>query len=138
VDKIPVSKFIDTDYPLKLRSGYGVKRTTHIHKGWDVPIPQGTKLLSPGDGVVHSVGYDNLNNYRVIIHYPVTGLYLMFLHISKSFVKPKDKVTGLQKIALSGGIPGTHGAGTSRGAHVHIEVHLPYGNPINPSNVFTI
>lgn len=55
--------------------------------------------------------------------------------MSKFNVVKGMQVNSQQKIGLSGGIPGTLGAGSSTGEHLHFEV-LEDNMPIDPMKYF--
>lgn len=59
-------------------------------------------------------------NHITILH--PNGVVTMYGHISASLVKPGDRVSQGDRIALMGGQPGTAGAGLSTGCHVHFGV----------------
>jgi murein DD-endopeptidase MepM/ murein hydrolase activator NlpD len=68
----------------------------------------------------------------MIVH--ADGLATVYGHISKPLVAEEQYVTKGQNIALSGGMPGTAGAGNlTSGPHLHFEVRLN-GIPVDPLN----
>jgi murein DD-endopeptidase MepM/ murein hydrolase activator NlpD len=69
-------------------------------------------------------------SYLLLIH--SEGISTLFGHVSKFYVKEGEYVTKGQVVGLSGGMPGTPGAGRfSTGPHLHFEVRLN-GIPVNP------
>lgn len=90
------------------------------HKGIDIACPQGTPVLSVEDGEVTGSWLDTTygggNSIR-IAH--ADGLTSHYCHLSKRLVAKGDKVKAGDVIAMSGGTPGTEGAGTSTGPHLH-------------------
>lgn len=131
----PVSKFGSYMYD---RGQAYVDRTggSRYHLGVDVPMDQGTPLYGCGDGVVASVRATAKIGYIwvVAINYEVAGVgtvQVQTQHMSRIDVKVGDRVTVKTRIGLSGGTPGTMGAGNSQGAHCHIQVYvgLTLANP---------
>ena len=53
------------------------------------------------------------------------GYKTSYNHLSEINVKPGEYFYGGEQISKSGGTPGTFGAGTSGGAHLHFEVYQP-------------
>ena len=64
--------------------------------------------------------FGGAGNHITILH--PNGTVTMYGHIATSLVKPGDKVSQGQIIAIMGGQPGTPGAGLSTGCHVHFGV----------------
>lgn len=102
------------------------------HSGIDIPARQGTAIVSPAPGYVAWVKQGrSYGNYVMIIH--ANGLATLYAHLSQPLVEADQFVTRGETIALSGGMPGTSGAGLSTGPHLHFEVRLN-GIPVNPMN----
>ncbi|MEA1963353.1 MAG: peptidoglycan DD-metalloendopeptidase family protein [Patescibacteria group bacterium] len=115
--------FHDPDYPFR-----------HIfeHPGADIRAAQGSTLMAAASGYVARVRSDNSARYGYIMIIHGDGLSTVYGHISKAYVKEDDYVVQGQKIALSGGLPGTPGAGRlTTGPHLHFEVRLN-GIPVDP------
>lgn len=114
----------------KNQSGnYGEKREGgRVHKGIDVPMPNGTPLKAVMDGVVSAAqsgsGERSYGLYVVIEH--SGGKSTLYAHMSKIMVKVGDKVVKGQIIGLSGS------TGFSTGPHLHFELRVN-GNHVNPS-----
>lgn len=64
--------------------------------------------------------FNGAGNHLTILH--PNGVVTMYGHLQTSLVNPGDYVSQGQVIALMGGAPGTPGAGSSTGCHVHFGV----------------
>lgn len=102
------------------------------HSGIDVPTPQGTPVTSAAPGYVAWTRTGRLyGNYVMVIH--VNGVATLYAHLSKISVTQDQFVARGSVIGLSGGAPGSVGAGLSTGPHLHFEVREE-GIPVNPMN----
>lgn len=125
--------FYDPTYPY---------RRFFEHPGIDIDTTGATKVLSAADGIVGIV--KNLGwvrdesgkilypayNYVLILH--DNGLSTVYGHLSQIDITEGQEVVRGQVIGLSGGAPGTAGAGRlTTGDHLHFEVRLN-GIPVNP------
>lgn len=111
-------------------SGFG-RRHGGYHKGIDIPISTGTKIVAAFDGKVryakyNSGGFGNL----VIIRHP-NGLETYYAHMSKLKVKVNQVVKAGQLIGLSGN------TGRSYSPHLHFEVRY-YDVAIDPEKLFDL
>lgn len=99
------------------------KKTIGIaHNAIDIRIPQGSNVRSAGDGVVTKVVDNGFAYSYVIIAHPDSFMTL-YGHLSDIMVSENEVVHQGQIIGLSGGTPGTEGAGwLTTGAHLHLEV----------------
>ncbi len=90
------------------------------HKGIDIACEQGSPVFAVEAGKVTGSWLDTTygggNSIRIDHG---NGLTSHYCHLSERLVKKGDKVLAGQGIGLSGGTPGTEGAGTSTGAHLH-------------------
>ncbi len=117
----------------KITSGFGTrrhpiyKRRIH-HDGIDFSAPSGTNVYAPGNGIVHSTGYDFGYGKKVVIDHGF-GYKTVYAHLSKSLVKKGQRITRGDVIALSGN------TGISTGPHLHYEIHKN-NRKINPSAYF--
>lgn len=93
------------------------------HNAIDFPAPQDTPVLAAADGVVQEI-FDGGNDYSYMILSHPGDIFTLYGHLSGFTVSEGDTVTQSQPIALSGGTPGTPGAGPlTTGAHLHFEVY---------------
>lgn len=100
------------------------------HDAIDIPALQGTPVTSADDGVVESVSDNGLGyNFITIRH---AGYVTLYGHLSELDVQEGQQVLRGDPIGLSGGMPGTKGAGNlSTGPHLHFELITGAGH-INP------
>lgn len=92
------------------------------HNAVDIRIPQESVVRAAASGVVYkTVSAGTGYSYIIIAHQE--GLLTLYGHMYDIFVHEGDTVFSGQQIGLSGGIPGTRGAGwLTTGAHLHFEV----------------
>ncbi|MFN7160151.1 MAG: murein hydrolase activator EnvC family protein [Candidatus Gracilibacteria bacterium] len=92
------------------------------HSAIDIPAPQASEIHSPADGYVTKVKDSGLGySYIMVAHNG--GVMTLYGHVSKILVTAGDLVKRGDIIGLSGGTPGTAGAGwMTTGAHLHFEV----------------
>lgn len=103
------------------------------HNAVDIPEYQGTPVHAAADGVVY-VARDNGYGYSYVIVAHAGGFMTVYGHVSSILVSAGDKVDQGAIIALSGGMPGTLGAGyMTTGPHLHFEVHFN-GKHVDPLN----
>lgn len=101
-----------------------VTRRVSPHNGVDFATPIGTPVLSTGDGVVTRVRNHPFAGIYVEIEHSTT-FKTRYLHLSKALVKPGQRISRGQRIALSGN------TGRSTGPHLHFELHVN-NRPVNP------
>lgn len=105
------------------------------HKALDIAVKQGTPVRAATDGIVHKVREGGAKGYSYVLIGHRNGYATLYGHVSAFLVSAGDIVKAGQPIALSGGTPGTNGAGyMTTGAHVHFEV-LREGVNVDPMTV---
>lgn len=101
------------------------------HHAVDIPIAQGSTVHAAADGVIAKVSDNGMGFSSLVIRHE-GGFATMYGHISGFLVEEGQKVRAGDAVALSGGRPGTKGAGRlTTGAHLHFEV-LKDGTQVNP------
>lgn len=95
------------------------------HSAIDIRVAQGSQVRSAADGVVlKTKGGEGLDYHYIIIGHN-NGLMTLYGHMYDIYVKEGDSVRRGDLIGLSGGMPGSRGAGwLTTGPHLHLEVFL--------------
>lgn len=105
------------------------------HYGADIVVGQETPVAAAADGVVFLVRDGGATGYSYILIGHRGGYATLYGHVSKALVTNGQEVNVGDVIALSGGQPGTHGAGPMTTApHLHFEV-IQNGVNIDPKSV---
>ena len=103
------------------------------HNAVDIPAPQGTPLKSAASGYVYKAKDNGLGySYIIILH--KNNIRTVYGHVSQINVREGQLVQEGELIGLSGGMPGTKGAGKmTTGPHLHFEVleNGVYKNPLD-------
>ena len=103
------------------------------HRGIDFGTPVGTALTAIAPGVVSVIGNDpdGYGSWIEIKH--EDGTAARYGHLSQTNVAKGQEVKPGQVVARSGGKPGSSGAGSSTGPHVHFEILNQKGVKIDPA-----
>lgn len=113
--------FRDADY---------VQQFGFQHNGTDFPALQGTPISAAADGVVEKAVDNGLGYSYIIIKH--SGIVTLYGHISSIEVVEGQSVRAGEFIGLSGGRPGSPGAGKhTTGPHLHFET-LINGEHVDP------
>lgn len=126
-----VAYFHDPDYPY--RKWIGEHSAIDIRTLKDGGVPSnGIPVRAAASGYVARTKDGGATGYSYIMLIHNNGISTVYGHISQILVQEDTYVARGQVIGLSGGMPGTPGAGRfSTGPHLHFEVRLN-GLPVNP------
>lgn len=118
-------------------TGYGAKDnsgiwsgTNNTHKGQDYPMPIGSDVQAAMDGVV----FDDAPGFEYGITVQIdheNGYQSLYGHLSKSLVRPGERVKKGQVIGKSGD------TGNVTGPHLHFEVRKGANNPVDPGQLMS-
>lgn len=131
---IPAIQPISNKELRRMASGYGYRidpiyKTRKFHKGMDFTAPTGTKIYATGDGVVKEIERKQWGYGQSILLNHGFGYQTRYAHLSKSAVKPGQKVKRGELIGYVGS------SGKSTAPHLHYEV-LYRGDAVNPVNFY--
>ncbi|MBD5527077.1 MAG: peptidoglycan DD-metalloendopeptidase family protein [Lachnospiraceae bacterium] len=123
--KFPLASYtrVSDDYGMRMHPTLFVQQ---FHNGVDFASPKGTAIYAAYDGIVVAADYSStMGNYVMIDH--GGGLYTIYMHASKLYVKKDDVVARGNTIAAVGS------TGRSTGNHLHFSVRLD-GEYVSPWN----
>ena len=123
--KFPVAKYtrVSSEFGWRIHPTLGYNK---FHNGIDLASPSGTAIYAAYSGTVVAATYSStMGNYVMINH--GSGLYTIYMHASKLYVKKDDIVARGDTIAAVGS------TGRSTGPHLHFGVRLN-GEYVNPRN----
>ncbi len=122
--RIPLQNTVRVSSHFNPRRLHPITKRVSPHNGTDFPLPIGTPILAPADGVVTRIeNHPFAGKYIEIQHFG--GYKTRYLHLSRFNVQRGQRVTRGQRIALSGN------TGRSTGPHLHYELHIN-NRPVNP------
>lgn len=128
-------------WPVYGRISAGFKNKAYVqhfgvqHYGADIVVPQSTPVGAASDGVVFLVRDGGRTGYTYILIGHRDGYATLYGHLSETHVQSGQEVSAGETIGLSGGKPGTYGAGPmTTGSHLHFEVILNGAN-VDPTGV---
>src|ERR1044072_3328446 len=105
-----------------ITQGFGVRSITgNLHRGYDLAVDH-VPVKAVCDGIVHCNTWGDFG-FWVVQETPFDGWFLAYCHLSKFLVTEGEFVKKGEVLGVSGGTPGTPGAGTSDGAHLHFELN---------------
>jgi murein DD-endopeptidase MepM/ murein hydrolase activator NlpD len=139
---LPVPRFAfmtPENYPVTSPQGWRqLGGVDQYHGGVDFGMPQGTPLYSPFNGQVVALDHNHAiaGGIVVVRDYDSQWGYT-YCHLSDIGVSLGDRISARQYIGKSGGTPGTHGAGYSTGAHLHVSIQSR-GISIDPSRIMRL
>ncbi|MBT3835376.1 peptidoglycan DD-metalloendopeptidase family protein [Candidatus Peribacteria bacterium] len=101
------------------------------HSAIDIPVEQGSDVVAADDGVVLEVN-DGGYGYSTVSISHDDHLVTVYGHVSDILVEEGEEVSRGEVIALSGGRPGSKGAGVfTTGPHLHFETRV-FGEAVDP------
>lgn len=103
-----------------------------FHNGLDLQLPQGTPLHPIAPGRVVSVWHNHAVNGNAVTLDHGGGFQSSYVHLSRIDVTKGQVVNRYTLLGLSGGEPGTAGAGRSTGPHLHLMLSIN-GKPVDPA-----
>ena len=109
--------------PTGFKGNFAEPRDTGAHPGTDIPVPSGTEVKAPMDGVVENVKDDEYPCGGTIDIDYKNGFWSRFCHMKKINVKKGDVVSQGQVVGLSGGGSNDFGKGRTTGPHLHFSLH---------------
>jgi murein DD-endopeptidase MepM/ murein hydrolase activator NlpD len=105
-------------------------RVQSVHQGLDYAVPEGTPVAAVNSGMVLLAAPLFFEGNCVVLDHG-QGLLTLYMHLSKIEVKDGERVTGGQKIGLSGG------TGRATGPHLHVAVRWQ-GVYLNPATLLSL
>ncbi len=107
------------------------------HNAVDIRAYQSTPVKAVADGIVYKAK-DNGYGYSYILIAHANGFMTLYGHISEILVREGQNINAGDIIGLSGGMPGSKGAGPyTTGPHLHFEV-LKNGQNVDPLNYLNL
>jgi len=110
-----------------ISSGFGLRfdgLRPELHRGVDIPVPTGTRVLAMADGRVRFAGVMRGFGNVVWIDHP-SGILTLYAHLSDIRVAEGERVSTGDLVGLSGA------TGDVTAPHLHFEVWR-WGHPVDP------
>ncbi len=107
------------------RHNFGAPRPGHSHPGADVHASRGSQLGSALDGDVTFAGFQRGYGNLVKVKHD-DGRETRYAHLDRILTSVGSRLAQGEALGTLGN------TGTSSGAHLHFEVRLPNGQPIDP------
>ncbi len=108
-----------------------------VHNAIDIRIAEGTEVKAPMDGYVFKI-HDGGRGYSYLILAHRNNMLTVYGHLMEFSVKEGDIVKNGATLGLSGGNPGSPGAGyLTTGPHLHFEV-FDNGKHVDPLSVLDL
>lgn len=119
------------DVVARVISSFGAPRDggRRRHLGVDVKADVGTPVYAAHAGRVSFAGRGNTAGLWVGLD--ARGVTTRYLHLDRLDVRTGDNVTAGQQV----GTVGTTGNATGGTPHLHYEVHMPRGRPVDPLTI---
>ncbi len=117
----PVQGWVTSTFGFRTNPFTGLSQ---MHEGLDISNRVGTAIIAPANGIVSDTGSDYGHGNVVVVSHGF-GITSRYLHLSKIFVKPGQKIKRGDKLAEIGM------TGKTTGPHLHYEVRVN-GIPVNP------
>lgn len=127
----PVNGVVTSNFGFRAKPS---KEASTNHKGIDIAVPVGTPIKAPADGNIVAAKSMSGYGYSIWIYHGIINgksVQSRYAHLSRFAVSQGQNVKQNQIIGYTGGAPGSVGAGTSTGPHLHFEVR-ENGTPVNP------
>lgn len=108
-----------------------------VHNAIDIKVQEGTQIEAPADGYIYKI-HDGGMGYSYLILAHRNNTLTVYGHLLEFNVEEGDIVDKGDIIGLTGGRPGTPGAGyLTTGPHLHFEVY-DNGKHIDPLSVLNL
>lgn len=130
-------KLVNPVNSTNITSGFGTRRGVQ-HKGIDIGVPSGTRVVAPANGVVVASVDDAKDGGKcggfIKIKHETEGqtFYTKYCHLKKRYARAGDGVNAGESIGLSGGGKDDPFKGNSESPHLHFELLDSSENHVDP------